>query len=786
MTKRIFSILALFLCLSLPGLAQTTSQPRVNSVQFREQATVPFCPQDMTCIYANASGVLYSVLNGTSTAIGGGGGSGTVTSVSFTGGLISVATATTTPALTVAGTSGGVPYFSSASTWASSGALTSNALVLGGGAGAAPKVAAGLTTDGTSVLTLGVAGTSVGAVAFKNATSGTITLQPVTGALGTVTLSLPATTGTLALTSALPAGANPTASVGLSAVNGVATTFLRSDGAPALDQSIAPTWTGIHTFTNGVTTGTTSTSGTVFNYNSITTGTGLYIGSTSTAGSSTTSALLDISRSGAQSGTVTTTAARIANTATGASATNVALTLTASGATTANTALNVIAGVVTKTQDNIGSTSTDGIVIQNTTAAAAGAQQWSPCLTLTSQGWKTTATAASQPTSWCIQNQSVQGAANPTTNLVFSSQVNGGGYADRLTIGANNTWTGGAGDLTISAGSGGSLGLAITSGLVIAKAGAGGFSLLSTYAFGWGSGAAGTAIDTAIKKIATANPGFGNADNATPVAYTLTIGESSRGGTDSNVAGANGILRPGNGTGTGGSGAFKIQVAPPGSTGSVSNTYADALSISNAKVVTLSGDLQGTTATFSGAIAVSSCTGCGGGTTINTSGQGIYIPDVIYDADSFEGVATGNDVKFYRFINPVAVTADRADLKGVVAQASGKFSFSLRSWDCTTTTYFDSGVMDTTSWSNVDVTQTLSRNTLPAGGICLMWTHDNTTSKTRTVGPQANTMQIMNIPANKRLGTCSNTSSAGVLPASCGTQTASNTQGIFQFTLRKN
>lgn len=43
-------------------------------------------------------------------------------------------------------------------------------------------------------------------------------------------------------------GANPTASVGLSAVNGVATTFLRSDGAPALSQSISPTWTGNHIF----------------------------------------------------------------------------------------------------------------------------------------------------------------------------------------------------------------------------------------------------------------------------------------------------------------------------------------------------------------------------------------------------------------------------------------------------------------------------------------------------------------------------------------------------------
>jgi hypothetical protein len=42
--------------------------------------------------------------------------------------------------------------------------------------------------------------------------------------------------------------ANPTASVGLSAVNGAASTFMRSDAAPALDQSIVPTWTGLHTF----------------------------------------------------------------------------------------------------------------------------------------------------------------------------------------------------------------------------------------------------------------------------------------------------------------------------------------------------------------------------------------------------------------------------------------------------------------------------------------------------------------------------------------------------------
>src|SRR5882672_10508414 len=45
-------------------------------------------------------------------------------------------------------------------------------------------------------------------------------------------------------------GANPSASVGLSAVNGVATTWMRSDAAPALDQTIAPTMSGAWIFSN--------------------------------------------------------------------------------------------------------------------------------------------------------------------------------------------------------------------------------------------------------------------------------------------------------------------------------------------------------------------------------------------------------------------------------------------------------------------------------------------------------------------------------------------------------
>jgi hypothetical protein len=42
--------------------------------------------------------------------------------------------------------------------------------------------------------------------------------------------------------------ANPTGTIGLSAVNGSASTYMRSDGAPALSQTIVPTWTAQHTF----------------------------------------------------------------------------------------------------------------------------------------------------------------------------------------------------------------------------------------------------------------------------------------------------------------------------------------------------------------------------------------------------------------------------------------------------------------------------------------------------------------------------------------------------------
>jgi hypothetical protein len=74
-----------------------------------------------------------------------------------------------------------------------------------------------------------------------------------------VTDNGPASTVTLdaLFTGALPG--NPTSLIGLVAVNGVATTWMRSDAAPALDQGILPTWTGVHTFSAGASPNSPST-----------------------------------------------------------------------------------------------------------------------------------------------------------------------------------------------------------------------------------------------------------------------------------------------------------------------------------------------------------------------------------------------------------------------------------------------------------------------------------------------------------------------------------------------
>ena len=105
-----------------------------------------------------------------------------------------------------------------------------------------------LVAGSTTSLLLGTAGSAVGNIGFRNATSGTITLAPVTGALGTVTLSLPARTDTLVTLAGTEALTNKTLTSPTITTASLSGAQLLAEGASiALDPSLSAdgTWSGI-------------------------------------------------------------------------------------------------------------------------------------------------------------------------------------------------------------------------------------------------------------------------------------------------------------------------------------------------------------------------------------------------------------------------------------------------------------------------------------------------------------------------------------------------------------
>ena len=167
------------------GGTNGTATPTANGITYGTGTTIAYTAAGTTgqVLTATTSGAPTWVNPATN---------GTVTSVSFTGGIITVATATTTPAFTVAGTSGGIPYFASTSTWATSALLAANALMVGGGAATAPSTV----TTGTGVVTaLGVNTGSSGAFVVNGGALGTPSSGTVTNLTGTASININGTVG---------------------------------------------------------------------------------------------------------------------------------------------------------------------------------------------------------------------------------------------------------------------------------------------------------------------------------------------------------------------------------------------------------------------------------------------------------------------------------------------------------------------------------------------------------------------------------------------------------------
>jgi hypothetical protein len=83
---------------------------------------------------------------------------------------------------------------------------------------------------------------------------------------------------------------------------------------------------------------------------------------------------------------------------------------------------------------SIGTALSTGLYLTNTTAAAAGAQQYSPAVTQCGMGWKTNATAASQSVCFSQQARPSQNASEPDGELTWSQSINGGAETDLFSI----------------------------------------------------------------------------------------------------------------------------------------------------------------------------------------------------------------------------------------------------------------------------------------------------------------------------------------------------------------
>lgn len=231
------------------------------------------------------------------------------------------------------------------------------------------------------------------------------------------------------------------------------------------------------------------------------------------------------------------------------------------------------------TNSALGTTPAGGYSLTNATAAAAGAQQVSPPLTWTGQGWKTTATAASQSVAYSAYVLPVQGTTNPSGLWNLQASVNGAAAVTVLQVDSagnvivptslgvsnsnNNQIFDNSGGTAWAFSGNTNPGLNLKSGAMVS------FSSNGSYS--------GTK-DVFLTRNAAATIQHGNADAAAPVAQTIRM-QGVVAGT-SNTAGVTATIKGSAGTGTGAGGDLVFQIARAGTTGTAQNAYTTGFTVS--------------------------------------------------------------------------------------------------------------------------------------------------------------------------------------------------------------
>lgn len=121
----------------------------------------------------------------------------------------------------------------------------------------------------------------------------------------------------------------------------------------------------------------------------------------------------------------------------------------------------------------------------------------------------------------------------------------------------------------------------------------GSLQMATTAIIGWST-------DLALQRLGAQSFQFGAAPSSAPLPYTITGGESSRGGTDTNTNGGSLIIQPGLGSGNASSTNVVIKTPTAAASGTTQQTYTTAVTFDTSQNATFAGNvyttqLRGTT-----------------------------------------------------------------------------------------------------------------------------------------------------------------------------------------------